>query len=262
MAYRTTHIIESVLWQPERSAFSGDLTASIRDLFTAQRSYFNDIVKLDDTAPSTALTLASWSRPAALSSLMNSYADHIYRNQPALDRENKPLKSLWAQWYIGLLVPPVLLALLTLPQALAISPNHVHVEFHETGRAARFWIDVQEDSLATQLDRRQRLEQFVVNGIAPIVNALAASGDINARLIWSNTGYLINWFLGEIRELIGDEAASELRQACFFEKRWLNGEDNPLYRTVVLRDGMLVRRTCCQRYRLPDVMQCGDCSLK
>ncbi|ENS2202765.1 (2Fe-2S)-binding protein, partial [Shigella sonnei] len=24
----------------------------------------------------------------------------------------------------------------------------------------------------------------------------------------------------------------------------------------------LVRRTCCQRYRLPDVQQCGDCTLK
>ncbi|WP_368304041.1 (2Fe-2S)-binding protein, partial [Escherichia coli] len=25
---------------------------------------------------------------------------------------------------------------------------------------------------------------------------------------------------------------------------------------------LLVRRTCCQRYRLPDVQQCGDCTLK
>ncbi|WP_413181835.1 MULTISPECIES: (2Fe-2S)-binding protein [Gammaproteobacteria] len=23
-----------------------------------------------------------------------------------------------------------------------------------------------------------------------------------------------------------------------------------------------MRRTCCQRYRLPDVQQCGDCTLK
>ena len=33
-------------------------------------------------------------------------------------------------------------------------------------------------------------------------------------------------------------------------------------KAVVLRDGLLVRRTCCQRYRLPDVQQCGDCMLK
>ncbi|MCS5932024.1 (2Fe-2S)-binding protein [Klebsiella pneumoniae subsp. pneumoniae] len=28
----------------------------------------------------------------------------------------------------------------------------------------------------------------------------------------------------------------------------------------MLREGQLVRRTCCQRYRLPDVQQCGDCT--
>ncbi|MEA7611664.1 siderophore-iron reductase FhuF, partial [Salmonella enterica subsp. enterica serovar Anatum] len=48
----------------------------------------------------------------------------------------------------------------------------------------------------------------------------------------------------------------------FFEKQLSDGQDNPLWRTVVMRDGLLVRRTCCQRYRLPDVQQCGDCTLK
>ncbi len=33
-------------------------------------------------------------------------------------RENKPLISLWAQWYIGLMVPPLMLALLTQEKAL------------------------------------------------------------------------------------------------------------------------------------------------
>ncbi|OSP16825.1 hypothetical protein B9M87_12650, partial [Staphylococcus agnetis] len=42
------------------------------------------------------------------------------------------------------------------------------------------------------------------------------------------------------------------------------GDHDPqgAWRTVVLRDGLLVRRTCCQRYRLPDVQQCDDCTLK
>ena len=55
---------------------------------------------------------------------------------------------------------------------------------------------------------------------------------------------------------------SALRQLCFFDKTLANGMDNPLWRTVVLREGVLTRRTCCQRYRLPDVQQCGDCTLK
>jgi ATPase subunit of ABC transporter with duplicated ATPase domains len=40
----------------------------------------------------------------------------------------------------------------------------------------------------------------------------------------------------------------------------LNPEHTGGAKTV--SDGLLVRRTCCQRNRLPDVQQCGDCTLK
>lgn len=50
------------------------------------------------------MTLHEWAQPATPRSLA-VYSDHIYRNQPTLTRENKPLISLWAQWYIGLMMP-------------------------------------------------------------------------------------------------------------------------------------------------------------
>lgn len=106
------------------------------------------------------------------------------------------------------------------------------------------------------------MEKLVTTALQPVVQALEATGDINGKLIWSNTGYLINWYLGEMRTLVGDEKVAALRQLFFFNKQLSGGEDNPLWRTVVLREGQLVRRTCCQRYRLPDVQQCGDCTLK
>ncbi len=256
------------------------------------------------------MTLAQWSSPNALSSLLAVYSDHIYRNQPLMIRENKPLISLWAQWYIGLMVPPLMLALLTKEKALDVSPEHVHVEFHETGRAACFfWVDVCEDKNATLHSPQQRMETLISQALVPVVQALEATGEINGKLIWSNTGYLINWYLTEMKQLLGEATVESLRYALFFEKTlatgeingkliWSNtgylinwyltemkqllgeatveslryalffektlptGEDNPLWRTVVLRDGLLVRRTCCQRYRLPDVQQCGDCTLK
>ncbi|KAB0852739.1 siderophore-iron reductase FhuF, partial [Cronobacter sakazakii] len=130
------------------------------------------------------------------------------------------------------------------------------------GRAACFYLTVKEDARATALSARERLEKLVLEVMTPVVEALEASGDINGKLIWSNTGYLINWCFGEWREWLGDETVSALRQSCFFEKTLLNGEENPLFRTVVMREGLLVRRTCCQRYKLPDVQQCGDCTLK
>ncbi|EED0303919.1 siderophore-iron reductase FhuF [Escherichia coli] len=154
------------------------------------------------------------------------------------------------------------LALLTQEKALDVSPEHFHVEFHETGRAACFWVDVCEDKNATPHSPQQRMETLISQALVPVVQALEATGEINGKLIWSNTGYLINWYLTEMKQLLGEATVESLRHALFFEKTLTNGEDNPLWRTVVLRDGLLVRRTCCQRYRLPDVQQCGDCTLK
>jgi ferric iron reductase protein FhuF len=105
--------------------------------------------------PRHALTLAEWSQPIALRSLLATWSDHIYRHQPTLPREQKPLLSLWAQWYIGLLVPPLMLALLNEPQGLSLAPEHFHVEFHESGRAACFWIDVHSDAGIESFHRRR-----------------------------------------------------------------------------------------------------------
>lgn len=68
--------------------------------------------------------------------------------------------------------------------------------------------------------------------------ALEATGEINGKLIWSNTGYLINWYLTEMKQLLGEATVESLRHALFFEKTLTTGEDNPLWRTVVLRDGL------------------------
>ncbi|MBJ6977673.1 siderophore-iron reductase FhuF, partial [Vibrio cholerae] len=77
---------------------------------------------------------------------------------PRLPCRNKPLLSLWAQWYIGLMTPPLMLALLTQARAINVSAEHIHVEFHETGRAACFWLDVHQDNLATERSPEERME--------------------------------------------------------------------------------------------------------
>ena len=145
---------------------------------------------------------------------------------------------------------------------MGIRDRHYRVEFHETGRAACFWVDVHPDLGTSQKPIANRMDNLVTQTLIPVIQALEATGEINGKLIWSNTGYLINWYLGEMIALLGEEQVNLLRQRCFFNKTLDDGQDNPLWRTVVMRDGRLVRRTCCQRYRLPDVQQCGDCTLK
>ncbi|UNC51728.1 siderophore-iron reductase FhuF [Enterobacter huaxiensis] len=262
MATHTVQAVDALLWRAPLSTGSVTLADAIRDKIAGTRAHLLDFIKLDEAPPHHAMTLAQWQRSAELQTLLATYSDHIYRNQPSLARENKPLLSLWAQWYIGLMVPPIMLALLTQDTVLDLAPEHFHVEFHETGRAACFWIDVHEDRSAGPLSAQERMERLVTRALIPVVNALEASGEINGKLIWSNTGYLIHWYLTEMKPLLGDETVDALRQSCFFAKQLSDGRDNPLFRTVVPREGLLVRRTCCQRYRLPDVQQCGDCTLK
>ena len=262
MATRTAQAVEPLLWRASLSTGSVTLADAIREKIAETRAHLLDFIKLDEPHPHHAMTLAQWRTPVERQSLFAAYSDHIYRNQPTMARENKPLLSLWAQWYVGLMVPPMMLALLTQDAMLDLSPEFFHVEFHETGRAACFWIDLHEDKHAGHLSAHERMESLVTRALIPVVDALEEMGEINGKLIWSNTGYLIHWYLTEMKPLLGDEKVEALRQSCFFAKQLSDGRDNPLFRTVVPRDGLLVRRTCCQRYRLPDVQQCGDCTLK
>lgn len=237
------------------------LASSLRALFSEHRAYFLDTIRLGEEAPASCMTLSRWAEPQNFARLNQLYGDYIYREHGEMERENKPLQSLWAQWYLGLVMPPMIMALLLENRALDISPEHCHVEFHETGRPATFWFDVREDEEARYLSPHRRLDRLIQHHLIPVVSGIEQHGDINAKLIWSNTGFALYWFLGEIAPLIGENLRTELEHAFFFSRTLLDGSDNPFYRTMLPRDGEMQRRTCCQRYRLPDVQRCGNCTL-
>lgn len=153
MAYRSAPLYEDVIWRTHLQPQDAGLAQAVRATIAKHREHLLEFIRPDEPAPLNAMTLAQWSSPNVLSSLLAVYSDHIYRNQPTMIRENKPLISLWAQWYIGLMVPPLMLALLTQEKALDVSPEHFHAEFHETGRVACFWVDVCEDKTQHHIRR-------------------------------------------------------------------------------------------------------------
>lgn len=59
-----------------------ELANSIREKISALRPHLLDFIRLNEEAPHHALTLAEWSHPATLSSLIATWSDHIYRHQP------------------------------------------------------------------------------------------------------------------------------------------------------------------------------------
>ncbi|WP_370422229.1 siderophore-iron reductase FhuF [Pantoea vagans] len=237
------------------------LAESLHERLQQQRSYLLESTKFSQSAPRETLTLADWSESEAFAPLIQRYSDYLYRDHPDAVREAKPVLSLWAQWYFGLLLPPLIMALLQESRALDCSPEHIRVGFHENGHPATFWIDVQEDEEARYLNSLQRIDRLIQQHLIPVVKGITQHGDINARLIWNNMGYSFQWFLGELKSQIDEALILQLEQALFFNQRLLDGSENPLYRTMIPRNGELVRRSCCQRYRIPDVEQCGNCTL-
>ena len=241
------------------------LTTALHSLFSEHRAWFLDFLRFtspDAAAPADTLTQPAWSQSAHFTPLLARYADEIYRNYPEMTREAKPLQSLWAQWYFGLIVPPMMLALVMETRALDCSLRHFHLQFHESGRPDKFWIDAHEDEEARYLNAHQRIDRMIQRHLIPAVEGIEQHGDINAKLIWNNNGYLMHWFLGEMKSWVDEATLLTLGHALFFSRHLLDGSDNPLYRTVIPRDGAMQRRSCCQRYRLPAIDRCGDCTLK
>jgi ferric iron reductase protein FhuF len=143
MAYRSVSFSNDIIWQAPLPPAEDALANAIREKSPPCVPIcwiFFALMKSRRACIDARRVVA----PTVLSSLLATWSDHIYRNQPTLPREQKPLLSLWAQWYIGLLVPPLMLALLSEETAISLAPEHFRVEFHETGRAACFWIDVKQ----------------------------------------------------------------------------------------------------------------------
>ncbi|MFC3394384.1 siderophore-iron reductase FhuF [Brenneria rubrifaciens] len=236
------------------------LAAALRALLHQHVPHRLDTIKFGEVPPAGSLTLAEWSRPAVFHALVRRYSDERYREHPNSAREEKPLQSLWSQWYLGLLVPPLMLALLMHSVAPDFAPENIYVEFHHTGRAAAFYI-VTQPMTDAPVSRHERLETLLTQCITPVVTTLNEFGVLNAKLIWNNTGYLMHWFLGTIAALLPADEIIHLKNELFFSRTLLDGRENPLYRTVIPRGGVIQRRSCCQRYRIPGVEKCPSCTL-
>lgn len=90
MATHTAQIVEPLLWRARLPTGNVSLADAIRDKIAKTRAHLLDFIRLDEAHPHHAMTLEEWRQPSTLQSLLATYSDHIYRNQPTLTRENKP----------------------------------------------------------------------------------------------------------------------------------------------------------------------------
>ncbi|MDX7998416.1 siderophore-iron reductase FhuF [Xenorhabdus sp. Reich] len=229
----------------------------ITRLFDGAFSHFNSSIKINSkNIPSEIMGFYKWSDEEEFKLLMQRYQDSYY-SESDLKPNLKGLYSLWAQWYFGLVVPPMMLMLLEYPQTIDTDYNLFQVEFHETGRPSVVYYQLTWIDESTSLLERYRsmLERHII----PICKKIESYRGINGRLLWNNIGYIMHWYLNNFRERMGERQYNNLIHNLFFEQTLPDGRDNPLYRTVIMRNKIIQRRCCCFRNKLPGVSDCHDC---
>ncbi len=81
MAWRSLPLSDELIWRAPLPTAEHALAESIREKIATLRPHLLDFLRLDEPAPRHALTLAEWSQPIALRSLLATWSDHIYRHQ-------------------------------------------------------------------------------------------------------------------------------------------------------------------------------------
>ncbi|MBC8951998.1 siderophore-iron reductase FhuF [Xenorhabdus sp. PB62.4] len=232
----------------------------IIDLFDGAFSHFNSSLKINaENIPEESMRFYQWSSEDEFLLLINRYQNSYYSNNN-LKPNQKGLYSLWTQWYFGLVVPPMMLMLLEYPRAVDTDYNLFQVEFHETGRPNIVYYQLTwMDEPISLLERyRSMLDRHII----PVCEKIETYRGINGRLLWNNIGYVMHWYLDNFKERIDKEQYNTLIQNLFFEQTLPDGRDNPLYRTVIMKNSSIQRRCCCQRNKLPGVGNCHDCPLE
>lgn len=243
---------------PSTTAISDEVASLFARTFVHfSESFYVDAVEI----PKDSILLEQWAVETSLPVLMQNYENHYY-SDTELNPNHKALYSLWGQWYFGLVIPPMILLLLALPATIDTRPKRVRVKFHSTGRPEAIyyqhaWLDKSLSSLL------ERLYLLLDHHIIPVMKRIESQSKANTRLIWNNIGYLMFWYLREFANKLGPiEGYDTIIENLFLTSNLPDGRENPLYRTVIPRNGGMERRTCCQRNKLPGVGSCLDCPLE
>ncbi|AYD43840.1 siderophore-iron reductase FhuF [Yersinia rochesterensis] len=255
---------------PSTTAISDEIASLFARTFVHfSESFYVNAIEI----PEESVLLEQWAAENNLPILMQNYEKYYY-DGTELNPHYKALHSLWGQWYFGLVIPPMILMLLALPRVIDIRPERVRVKFHTTGRPeiiyyqhgwldGRSWLDNHNRLDKSPSSLLERLYLLLDHHIIPVMAKIERQPKANIRLIWNNVGYLMFWYLREFANKLGPiEGYDTIIENFFLTSSLPDGRDNPLYRTVIPRNGDMERRTCCQRNKLPGVGSCHDCPLE
>ncbi len=159
------------------------------------------------------------------------------------------LVSLWSMYYLAALIVPTTAALLCRDRVLPVGFEDVGVAIGTAGLAAFRLADA-----GSPAGGGARFEVLVEGHLSPFAALCAARAGVSPRLIWSNAAVILDWALGELAITDTVPAARAEAEALLAGRV---GECRLAHPLRTHPDGTRTRSTCCLRYRLAGVADCG-----
>ena len=187
-------------------------------------------------------------------SLLSRFAE----THPGGDR--RAIVSMWTQWHFGALIIPSTAAILLLDRNLPVALDRVRIALHEDGRTSAIILPDDGESLRT--GAADRFSELFGGHIGPLIDHFSGQFRVSRRVLWTNAATTFEWTVQQASALgaIFPSALSDGR-ALLESRTDTTGRPNPMFDAVQWRerDGQPVRtrRTCCLRYLLPGIEDCG-----
>lgn len=231
---------------------------SLAPLFQGAFAGYAPLLRLA-AAGEPALPLADLLEPDAL-------RQQLHRFRPDMKGEDeRALLSIWSKYYFLYLVPPVLGANLMLQRCLPVHPGTMHIEFNREGLPSCFVLEDDGVSVSADDHPLTRFEPLIRDNLATVIGGWQQALGLSSRVLWSNASRYIRWFLGELEKAGLPAMMWEPGKAILEYGTFADGTANPLagaYRQRVNQntgETLTVRKTCCIRFRLPEMSLCEDC---
>ncbi|QRM32612.1 siderophore-iron reductase FhuF (plasmid) [Microvirga sp. VF16] len=113
---------------------------------------------------------------ARFDEIVDAFGAHHY---PGADR--RPLVSMWSQWYLGVVLPPVMLASLIGDHRLPLRLEETALVLNEDAQPAALLLS-HEGEVSSPADMVDRFEGLVRHHLAPLCEAVATHGGLSPRV--------------------------------------------------------------------------------
>lgn len=177
------------------------------------------------------------------------------RHYPGQDR--RAIASLWVQWYVATVWPPLAAASLLLKAEPVLDAQSTALILDDDAKPTGLALP----AVARVGRAGSALESLARHQAAPMLDSAAAVTGMSPRVPWSNAINVLGWFLDQLRDN-GESEASAQGTDLLTRPRWADGTRNPLdCRQCLAESAQPRRRVCCLRYRLDEFEYCRNCPI-